>query len=109
RRGLRRDVAREEAGEDAHDVAVDEGLRPVERDARDRPGRVGTDPGEREQVVALGREPPAVPVVDGARRGLQRFRATVVPETAPRREDLLLRSVREDRDVRKALEEAQVV
>ena len=84
-----------EAAEDAHDVAVHDGLGDVERDRGDRRRRVGADARERAQALerarerARGRDRPGGPV--------EIARARVVAEAAPLGEDVALRCAGERR------------
>ena len=75
----------EEAGEDAHDVAVEDGERNAEGDAADGGGGVGADAGEREEfLVGAGHFGARV---DGFGEGMEVAGAAVVAEAFPGFED----------------------
>ena len=104
RRRLRVEPERAEAAEDAHDVAVHDGLGDAERDRGDRGGRVRADAGQR--APALERARKRARRGDGLRGAVEVAGARVVPEAAPLGEDVALLRPGERLDGRKARAEA---
>ncbi len=89
RTGVDRRVDPLDAGEDARDVAVDQRLGKIEREARDRAGGVGPDAVERAKRVGVRGELAAEALDDLARSQVERPRAPVVAEPAPHREHVV--------------------
>src|SRR5690606_22050460 len=79
-----------EAGEDAGDVAVDDGLGEIESDRTDGACRVTAHPGERAPRRRIARDLTAVSRHDLLRAGVQEARAAVVAEAGERGEHLVL-------------------
>ena len=87
RRGDLRSVVGQPA-DHADDIAINRGVRQVERDAGDRRRRVGTHAGKREHFFVCCRDMPGSPSVSGAPR-CKIARAAVIAEAAPGREDFV--------------------
>ena len=98
-----------QAGQHARDVAVDDRLRPVERDRRDGPRGVAADAWQLAHRVGAVGQAPGVPQDDLARRALEVSRARVVAEPRPVPEHRIRLGAREAVDVGEAREEALVV
>src|SRR5690606_13373445 len=81
-------VLGDEAGEDAGDVAVDQGGGEAEGDGGDGAGGVAADAGQGEQGLVVGRDDAAVAGDDLAGAGLQVTAAAVVAEAGPQGEDV---------------------
>ena len=97
---------REDPGEDASDIPVDQRRALAERDRRDRAGGVGTDASH---VAQLARAPGQFtgPLrIERLRARMQVARARVVAEAGPRGEDVVERRGRERGDRREALHPA---
>ncbi len=101
RRGrLRVEAQRPEAAEDAHDVAVHDGLGDAVRDRGDRGGRVRAHAGQRPPALERARKRACRG--DGPRRAVEVAGARVVPEAAPLGENVALLRPGERLDGRKA-------
>jgi hypothetical protein len=100
---------REQPRDHALDIAVDRARAAIEGDRRDRGGRIGADPREREQRL-LGVGKPSVVALDhGFGAGVQVAGTRVVAEPGPKLQHVVERCGGQSRDRREALEEARIV
>ncbi|ACY19029.1 hypothetical protein Hoch_6561 [Haliangium ochraceum DSM 14365] len=90
----------------ARDVAIDQGRRQRKRDRRDRAGRVGTDPGQRAQLLHRRRHPAAKALHHLLGAAVQIARPRVVAEPRPLRQDVVERRLGQRRDGGKARQPA---
>ena len=100
---------REEAGEDAGHVPVDDGGPPAEGDAGDGPGRVGADTLEASELLERARYDAVVLQGDLLGGRVEHAGTPVVAKAAPEGEHALLRRLREVPDGRELPEKALVV
>lgn len=104
-----RRVEFEKSREHPRDVAVDQRLGRIERDRQDGAGGVRTDAGQLAHERGLAWELAAVTLDQRLCRRVKVSRATVVPEPAPRPENVVLARGRERASVRKTRDEAPPV